>query len=117
MAWRKRKYQDHHWRELGTALRRIHTASMPAVLTNQIRRETYSPREREIVKDVLAGINEKNFKDARAAKMANLMRDKQVIILDLIARAEKLARMLKDQPPELTVCHSDLHAGNIYDRN
>ena len=104
---------DHHWRELGTALRRIHTASMPAVLTNQIRRETYSPRERKIVKDVLAGINEKNFDDLAAAKMAELMRGKQEIILDLIHRAEKLALKLKEQPPEQTVCHSDIHAGNI----
>ncbi len=35
------------------------------------------------------------------------------MILDLVARTERLAQVLRARSPAQIVCHTDLHAGNI----
>jgi spectinomycin phosphotransferase len=102
-----------HWRELGAALKRIHTAVIPPSLTRQIRQETYSPRWRESVKTFLARAATDVFADPVAIQVAAFLRAKRAAILDLVGRAERLAQMLQSQSPEFIICHSDLHAGNI----
>ena len=47
---------DHHWSEFGTALKSLHTAVVPPALIRRIRRETYSPQWRNIVKMFLARV-------------------------------------------------------------
>jgi spectinomycin phosphotransferase len=104
---------DYHWRELGTALQRVHTAVIPPSITKHIRQEDYSSQWRESVKRSLALAATNDFADPIAARVAGLLRDKRAKILDLVGRAERLAQVLQTQPPAFVVCHSDLHAGNI----
>ncbi len=104
---------DRHWRELGTALKRVHTAVIPPAIINHIRQEDYSPQWRESVKRFLVLAASNDFTDPIAAQVVGLLQDKRAEILDLVGRAERLAQALKRQSPEFVVCHSDLHAGNI----
>ena len=104
---------DRHWRDLGTALKRIHTAVVPPALTRRIQQETYSPQWREIVKTFLEHDENDAFADPVAAKLAAFLKARRDEILDLVGRAERLAQALQARSPEFVVCHSDVHAGNI----
>jgi spectinomycin phosphotransferase len=104
---------DRQWVEFGSALKWIHTVEVPSALTSRIRRERYSPRGRDTVKQFLSRVEHDTFDDPVAAKLAAFMRDKHDEIAGLVTRAERLAQMLQARPRQDVVCHSDIHAGNI----
>ena len=104
---------ERQWIELGAALRRIHALQVPSALARRIRRETYSPQWREMVKGFLARVEQGGFDEPVAARVAALLRDRRDQILDLVGRAGRLARALEARPREFVLCHSDLHAGNV----
>jgi len=106
-------FSDRHWREFGAALRRIHSADLPAALLSRIQQETYTPRWRERVISFLELTDGAVFDDPVAAEVAALLRDKREQVRDLVGRATRLAQALQAQPPDQVVCHSDVHAGNI----
>ncbi|MCL4559136.1 MAG: aminoglycoside phosphotransferase family protein [Chloroflexi bacterium] len=104
---------DHHWVELGAALKRVHTAALPHELIGRFRRETYSPRWREIVQGFVAHAEDPIRDDPLAINLAAFLRAKREVILDLTGRAERLARALQAERREFVLCHSDVHAGNV----
>jgi spectinomycin phosphotransferase len=104
---------DRHWSEFGTALKRLHTAEVPPAIIRCIRRETYSPQWRNIVKTSLERIEDDTFDDPVAVKLAAFLQAKRDEVLDLVGRANRLAQVLQSQSPECIVCHADIHAGNI----
>jgi spectinomycin phosphotransferase len=104
---------ERQWRDLGAALKRVHTAQAPPALTRRIRQETYSPRWRASVKTFLARIEDDVFDEPVAVKLAAFLKAKRAEVLDLVGRAERLAQALQARSPEFIVCHSDMHAGNI----
>ena len=104
---------DRHWIDFGKALKTIHSARIPPALTNQITPETYSPQGRETVKKFLGQVDNYIVKDPVSAELAVFLKEKHDEILDLVWRAERLARALQDRPPESIACHSDIHAGNV----
>ena len=85
-----RELSDHHRRTLGTALKRIHTAQVPPGLKRLIPQETFSPGWRESLKLFLARIENKNFDDTTAVKLAEFMKSKRNEINRLVERAEHL---------------------------
>jgi spectinomycin phosphotransferase len=105
---------DHHWIEFGAALKRLHTANVPTSITNRIPRESYSAQWRDLVKLFLARIEVEAFDDPVAAQTAVFLRTKRDEVFALVEQTEQLAQTLLAQPPECVVCHSDLHAGNIF---
>jgi len=104
---------DRHWREFGTALKRIHTAVVPPALTRRIQQETYSPQWREIVKTFLGRVDDGTSSDPVALELAAFLKARRDEILDLVGRAERLALALQARSLEFVLCHSDIHAGNI----
>jgi spectinomycin phosphotransferase len=101
------------WIEFGTAFRRIHSLSAPAALLNQLQRETYSPKWREIVKGFQARVDSETFADPISAGLADLLKTRRDVIDDLVARAERLGLLLQNQAPESVICHTDIHQGNL----
>nr|ALG03664.1 spectinomyin phosphotransferase [uncultured bacterium] len=106
--------EEHHWRELGIVLKRIHRADIPPAIRRQIRQETYAAEGREAVKMFLSRIETEIYADPIAIELAAFLQAKRLEILDLVARIEKLAQQMQTQPQDWVVCHSDLHAGNLY---
>lgn len=104
---------DHHWFEFGAALKKIHTADIPARIRDQIRRETYSAQCRESLKTSLQRIYHEAFTDSIAIETAAFLKTKRDEITAMIRRTGHLALAVQTESPEFTVCHSDLHAGNI----
>jgi spectinomycin phosphotransferase len=105
---------DRHWIEFGAALKRIHTANVPSSITSLIPRESYSAQWRDLVRMFLARIDAETFDDPVAAQTAEFLQSKRDEILALVERTERLAEKLQAQPLDGVVCHSDLHAGNIF---
>ena len=105
---------DRHWIEFGAALKRIHTANVPSSITSRIPRESYSAQWRDLVRLFLARIEEETFEDPVATQTAEFLQSKRDEILALVERTERLAEKLQAQPLDGVVCHSDLHAGNIF---
>ena len=104
---------ERHWRDFGKALKSVHTVVLPPALIKRIRRETYSPKWREIVRMFLGRVEDDAFDDPIAVRLAAFLKAKRDEILDLVGRAERLAQDLQARSLEFVLCHSDVHAGNI----
>ena len=101
------------WVNFGRALKSIHTAVLPPTLVRRIQREAFSPQARESVKRFMAHPGEYAHGDQAAAQLAAFLETKREKILDLVGRSERLAHALQARPLEFTVCHNDIHAGNL----
>lgn len=104
---------DAHWVEFGRALQQIHSTNLPPALLGMLQTETYPSQGRESVKAALKRIEADKFSDPLSAELAAYLKTKTGEILDLVDRAERLARTLQARRPDFVVCHSDLHAGNL----
>jgi spectinomycin phosphotransferase len=107
------KLADHHWIELGLTLKKVHTAHLPSHLIPLIPHETYPPEWRESVKQFQHLVEENNYADPVAEKLAVFMQNKQPEISQMVRRAEVLAQSLQQQAQELVLCHTDAHPGNF----
>jgi spectinomycin phosphotransferase len=105
---------DQHWREFGTALKRIHTAPIPPAQIGRIRREEFSSHHRQLVTSFISRVDRDVFADPVAIQLVTFLSKKRDEILKLIQSAQELAQSLQQQSFEFIVCHSDIHAGNIF---
>ncbi|MGH7292632.1 MAG: phosphotransferase, partial [Myxococcota bacterium] len=97
-------FSERHWLTLGSALARVHAAVLPRSLSQQLRRESGSPKWRERLNGWLA-------EHPGDAELVALLSDRRSEIQEIVERAERLASSLDSR--ELVLCHSDLHAGNV----
>lgn len=105
---------DNQWVTLGTALKQIHEFDVPRSIHNQISRETYSSKWRNAVRSVYTHIDAGYIpSDEVAARFLTLMKEQRSVIVHLVDHAEELANKIQKQSPELVLCHSDIHAGNV----
>lgn len=104
---------DHHWIELGVALKGIHTASVPPSIARHIPRETYSPHWRDIARAFQTEAEIAAYADPVASEFVAFLRSKRETISDLIARAERFGDALCARSLEQVLCHADIHAGNV----
>ncbi len=108
-----RELTDDHWITLGQALRKVHEMNIPESISNQIRRETYSPKWREAVRELLLTIEGEPTGDEVAVKLWRFMKEKMTVIQRLVDRAEQLSLKIQEQTPSFVFCHSDIHGGNV----
>ena len=104
---------DAQWRQFGAAMRRIHSATLPAELQARVPRETFSPRWRDTVRAFLVHVDQQTYPDPIAAQLATFLAEKRSEILELVERADRLGQALRSSPPPVVLCHADLHAGNL----
>jgi len=102
------------WFEFGAALKRFHTAAIPAQITGSISRDDFSPRWRDMVRVFLERIENETFDSPLAMELAGVLRSRNNEILEIIKRAGQLAQRLLEQPPEFILCHSDIHGYNLF---
>lgn len=108
-----RALTDEQWRTLGKALRQVHEVNVPPSIQHQLRRETYSPKWREMVRSLYTHIKNKPISDEIALKLSASMKEHARVIHRLVDRAEQLAEILQNESPKFVLCHSDLHGGNV----
>lgn len=100
-------------RELGAALKRIHTVKIPLELKREISKETYSSYWRERLQDLLRQVENTTFDEPTATQLAVFMKTKRNEIRRLIGRADELASILSSKSVEFVLCHTDIHGTNI----
>lgn len=108
-----RKLSERQWVEFGAALRRFHSADIPAAITGNIGREDFSSRRCESVERHLARIERAAFGEPAASELSAFLRTRKDETLALVARAGRCARRLQERPPEFILCHGDIHAWNL----
>lgn len=101
------------WITLGKALRQVHDVVLPSSMRARVKRETYSPKWREVIRSVYFRIETEEFSDNVARQLSAFMKRHQATIQRLVERAEQLSFVLKEQSLPFVLCHSDIHAGNV----
>ena len=101
------------WIALGESMQAIHATPLPTALAARIPKEDFAPRWRNRVKAFDAQVAEGRFDDPIAASLAAFWRAKRDEIASMVARAEQLALVMQKRAVPLTICHADLHAGNV----
>lgn len=109
----ERKLTEQQWIKFGAALKQLHTAQLPAAIISAIPRETFSSQWRDAVKVFLERVAGETYAEPAAAALAAFLRGKRAEVLEMIARAERLAHKLREQPPEFILCHGDIHGWNL----
>ena len=107
------RLSDKQWLAFGAAVKDIHTAHLPPSLQRRIPPETFSPIYRETVKSFQVQVEKIAFTEPVAAKFAAFLKAHRREVSRIIKRAEALGFALHARPPEMVLCHADLHAGNL----
>lgn len=105
--------QDHHWVELGTTLKALHTAQLSPSVRHSLQQEQYSNKRRDNVRQFQALIDGSTFADPIAVELATFLKYHQTRVSDLVRRAGQLASVLQEQANPAVLCHADIHAGNV----
>jgi spectinomycin phosphotransferase len=109
---------DDQWRTLSKVMKQVHEIKVPQSIQNKVRHENYSPKWRQIVRSFYDLIEAGPSGDEAAMNLLKFMKVHLPEIKRLVDRAEQLGRKIQDLSPELVLCHSDIHGGNVLiDRN
>jgi len=104
---------DDQWTALGKALRQIHQLQLPTSIAQSIKQEDFSPQWRKKVKSIYETIEDVIPSDEIASNFLASLKKHKSLILQLADKAEKLAKIIKEEPTDFVLCHGDIHAGNI----
>jgi spectinomycin phosphotransferase len=104
---------DDQWFTLGKVLRKVHEFKMPPAIQGRIRRETYSPKWRNIVRSLYGHIEAKLSEDEVARKLLMFMKGCREEIHRLVEKAELLGQEIRQKSAEFVLCHADIHGGNV----
>jgi spectinomycin phosphotransferase len=102
------------WTAFGTALKRVHTISVPPAISRKIQRESFSSEWRDQCRNVIKRLDEETFDDPITAGFAAFVQPKRETFIDLLERAERLAETLVSRTIEFVLCHTDIHPGNLF---
>lgn len=104
---------EKQWKQLGKALRMIHETFVPISIRQQLRKETYSTKWREIVKSFYSKIESNISDDKITTDFKSFFKQNIQIIHRLVDSAEELSKKMRPALNEYVLCHSDIHAGNV----
>ncbi len=105
---------ERQWEAYGVALRHIHAAPLSPEIVGLLRRETYTPRDAPLLRQVdrallRGGVAGQPFLETLAAFWG----ERRSEILQLLERAETLGGALQRRNLPLVICHADMHTGNV----
>ena len=92
-----KRLSEQQWVEFGAALKRFHTADIPATITGSIPREDFSARWRDTVKMFLRRIEAETFDEPVASTLAAFLKTKKEQLLEMVERAERFAHRLQER--------------------
>lgn len=107
------KMSKQQWFEFGIALKQFHTTDIPLNMTNSIQRDDFSSWWRDTIKMHLEHVEKEVFNGPIKVEAADFLKSKKAETLEVVKRAEQLARMLQEELPEFILCHSDIHGYNL----
>lgn len=102
-----------NWSDLGSTLRFVHNIDLPPEFSGHIRKETFTPHWRKIVRAYIEQLSSQELNDHVAERLVEFLNVKSDHIIFLVDRADRLAQALQVSPPDYVLCHSDVHPGNV----
>ncbi|HAU1992208.1 TPA: aminoglycoside O-phosphotransferase APH(9)-Ia [Legionella pneumophila] len=104
---------EKQWQQLGKVLRQIHETSVPTAIQQGLRKETYSPKWREMVRSFYNKIGFDDSDDQITADFKSFFNQKIDSIHRLVDSSEELTKKIQLNLDKYVLCHSDVHAGNV----
>jgi len=101
------------WTALGSLLKQIHSSPVPAALSRQLRRETFTPKWSPVVKELQRQVTADEYQNPLQRELAAFWKARDEEIRKILDRTVELGRMLQLTSPELVLCHADAHAANV----
>jgi len=108
-----RALMDEQWLTLGKALKQVHETDVPLSIQHRIRQEDYSPKWREILRSLYPHLEAEPIDNQISLKLLTFMKKNILTIQRLVDRAEQLVPIIQNEAPQLMLCHSDIHGGNV----
>ncbi|HDO7941409.1 TPA: aminoglycoside O-phosphotransferase APH(9)-Ia [Legionella pneumophila] len=104
---------EKQWQQLGKVLRQIHEISVPTSIQQRLRKETYSPKWREMVRSFYNKIGFDDSDDQITTDFKTFFNQKIDSIHRLVDSSEELSKKIQLDLDKYVLCHSDVHAGNV----
>jgi len=104
---------EEQWKQLGKMLRKVHGTSIPDLMQQQLRKENYSNKWREMVKCFFSKIEPLSADDKITREFKSFFKININKIHQLVDFAEVLSKKIQPNFDKYVLCHSDIHAGNI----
>lgn len=104
---------EKQWKQLGQALHQIHATFVPIQIKQQLRKENYSPKWREMVKSLYNKIGSDITDDKITSDFKSYLKQNLSIIHQLVETAEALSHKIRPNFDTYVLCHADIHAGNV----
>ncbi|HAU1151566.1 TPA: aminoglycoside O-phosphotransferase APH(9)-Ia [Legionella pneumophila] len=104
---------EKQWKQLGKVLRQIHETSVPTMIQQQLRKETYSAKWREIVRSFYSKIGFDDSDDQITTDFKSFFNQNIDSIHRLVDFSEELSKKIQPDLDKYVLCHSDVHAGNV----
>lgn len=104
---------EKQWKQLGKILRQIHETSVPTPIQQRLRKETYSPKWREMVRSFYSKIGFDNSDDKITNDFKSFFNQNIELIHQLVDSSEELSKKIQPDFDKYVLCHSDIHAGNV----
>jgi len=108
----EQKLTKNQWIEFGRTLKKIHTLLVPFSIQIQLRKETLSPKWRDIVKSLDVELKVKS-ENKIATDFKHFYKSNLTAIYRLVNSADELCKKIHLDANKYVLCHSDIHAGNI----
>ena len=109
----ERTLTNRQWTALGAALGAIHRTELPEALSASLPKEQYAHHWREGVRRYQRRFINGVKGDDIVKRFLAFWEEHAEEIDTVVYRSEQLASILLERPPQLVLCHSDLHAGNV----
>jgi len=104
---------EKQWKQLGKALKAIHQTTVPISIQQQLRKENYSTKWRDIVRSFYSKIEPDEVDDKITEDFKYFFKQHIDIIHQLVDSAEMLSKTIQPNLDQYVLCHSDIHAGNV----
>ncbi|AOW51883.1 TPA: aminoglycoside O-phosphotransferase APH(9)-Ia [Legionella pneumophila subsp. pneumophila] len=104
---------EKQWHQLGKVLRQIHETSVPTAIQQRLRKETYSPKWREMVRSFYNKIGFDDSDDQITTDFKTFFNQNIDSIHRLVDSSEELSKKIQPDLDKYVLCHSDVHAGNV----
>ena len=104
---------EQQWKQLGKVLRKIHETSVPTSIQQQLRKEMYSTKWREMVRSFYRKIEPDTSDDKISSDFKSFFNQNIKLIQRLVDSAEELSKKIQPDLDKYVLCHSDIHAGNL----
>ncbi|MCB0837863.1 MAG: phosphotransferase [Bacteroidetes bacterium] len=105
--------ENQPWEKVGTALASIHQAPLPSPLPYGLRKENFIPQLWPDLQRVFQFLKNENLKTPLQKELKAFFKKENHRIAPVISGLQILRQKILPQNPELVICHSDIHAGNI----